>query len=85
MLAEVLTKDFIWNSYIRFFLTPFESFIPWVIAIIITGFVINKILDHLYYRLIQSGSTKNLTHKRCRVLCSNYNTRPVDEKKESYK
>ncbi len=85
MLADLLTKEFIMNSYIKYFLSPFESLLPWVITFIITGFVVNKILDHLYYRLIQSGSHKNLTRKKCKVLCSIYDTRPSDKDHDTYK
>lgn len=85
MFADILTKEFIWNSYIRFFLSPFESFLPWVITFVITGFIVNKILDHLYYRLIQSGSHKNLTRKKCHILCSDYSSRPEDKNKSTVK
>lgn len=75
MLADLLTKEFMWNSYIKFFLPPFQNFLPWLIIIAIAGIIINKILDHLYYRLILSGNSKSLASKRCRVLCSGYESR----------
>lgn len=84
MLTEILTKEFIWNSYIKFFLTPFESFLPWVVALIIMGLIINKILDHLYYRFIQSGNSKGLTRKKCHVLCSSYIPRNSDKHHDTY-
>ncbi len=80
MLVDILTKELIWNSYFRYFLIPFEPFLPWAITFIISGFIMNKILNHLYYRLIPSGNPRNLAHNKCRVLCSNYDTKPFNGK-----
>ncbi len=85
MLADILTKEFIWNSYIKYFLLPFQPFLPWVITFAITIFIFNKILDHLYYRLIQSGNPKSLKSKKCRVLCTIYNTRSSNKHHDTYK
>ncbi|GEM_PF-4073708 len=85
MLADILTKEFIWNSYIRCLLLPFESLLPWVIIFVITGFIFNEILNHLYYRLMQSGNPRLLTRKKCRVMCSGYDTRPFRKNHDSYK
>jgi hypothetical protein len=58
--------------------------LPWVIVLIIMGLIINKILDHLYYRFIQSGNSKALTRKKCHVLCSNYVPRQPDKHHDTY-
>lgn len=85
MLADILTKEFIWNSYIRYFLLPLQPFLPWIITFAITVFIFNSILDHLYYRLIQSSNPKNLNHKKCRVPCIIYNTRSSDKNHDTFK
>ena len=85
MLADLLTNEMIWNTYIKYFLLPIGPIIPWVVIFAVTVFIFNKVLDYSYYRFIQSGNSRNLSHKKWRVLCPTYNTKSLNKYHNTYK
>ncbi len=84
MLTNILTNELIWYSYNKYFLIPFDLFTPWIITFLITLYILNKILNHLYYRLIQSGNSKYLVHKKVKVLCTYRNTKSSNKDHDTF-
>ncbi|WMJ88042.1 hypothetical protein [Anaerocolumna sp. MB42-C2] len=85
MLADLLTNEMIWNTYIKYFLLPIEPIIPWVVIFAVTVFIFNKVLDYSYYRFIRSGSSRALSHKKWRILCPIYNFKSSNKYHNTYK
>jgi len=69
MIADILTMELISDLYIKNFLLPFMPILSLLLATIIIGFVLNKILNQLYYFFLVSADSKLLAHKKVKVCC----------------
>lgn len=70
MITEILSIESMLDLYINRLLLPFMPILLGLLTLILTGIILNKILNHLYYIFIEVGSSKRLARKKVKVVCT---------------